>query len=162
FIPTLGEAFKPLLGVNGTVDLPGPTLDQSKFSFSGNLNLVVLTGQTLYRSPANQAAQIAFSDLTFGIDFSPGSPLAKGTVLPLTAAAVPFSMTTLLLENPTEGTTADARVDLQGNLDFSSIGLKSLTVGVTRSDYVYVDQTGVTLSGVDASVSTDFTIFGSE
>src|SRR4051794_28409247 len=58
FTPVVGEAFKPLLSVNGTIHLPGPAVDQSKFSFAGDLDLFVLADQVVYRSPDNQEAEV--------------------------------------------------------------------------------------------------------
>ena len=52
-------------------------------------------------------------------------------------AGLPFLPTDFLLDNPDAGTdTVAAQVDLQGNLDFSSIKLNGLTVGVTGANYV--------------------------
>lgn len=92
-----------------------------------------------------------------------GQSLSSGTAVAFDVASVPFDATNLAF---TGADTTSPAVLLQGNLDFSSIGLWGLTVGVgTAGDGNAVTVTSgsdaaISLSGVEASVNAGFTAYG--
>jgi hypothetical protein len=167
FTPKPAEAFKPLLRITGTIDVPGPTLDQSKFSFLGALSYIGAGGAytEVYDSPSGsqQFSQIAIGDLAgaAGVDLTT-SAFAPG-IQSFSVAGVGFKPSKLLVNNPgaAQGTTVDARVGYQGRVDFSALKLTGLSIGVSGSNFVYTDSDkGTTLTGVDASFSSNFTSGG--
>jgi hypothetical protein len=85
--------------------------------------------------------------------------------LGFSVAKVPFRSTNIRLDNPSGGSTSDARVALQGNLDFADLGsgklgLPGLKVGVTGVNWAYIDENGTTLTGVNATVNGNFSAAG--
>ena len=162
--PTQGEQFKSLISFDGgSVSLPGPTTDQSEFFAAGQLSLFLLkenggNTQTIWNNSQGQI--FTFDDLARSKQaLSPNDgPVA------VQVAKVPFIANNLGLEDPTGGSTADARVALQGSIDFSDlpfgISLPGLKLGVFNNNYVYADENGMTLTGVDASYTNSFKCAG--
>src|SRR5262249_51814293 len=76
-------------------------------------------------------------------------------------AQIPFQIDTVRLNDPDGGTTEDARVGLQGNLKFDLSLMSGLQLGVSGVNYAFVDEKGVTLTGVNASFTfPSFTLAG--
>ncbi|MCR9295532.1 MAG: FG-GAP-like repeat-containing protein [bacterium] len=162
--PVQGEPFKSLVAVNGTVTIYDATPEQ--FFVSGSLSLFVLsdpgTTTEIWYSQDGQ-----FFEANELVE-SPGQQLIPSDdELPIDlikVVEVPFVTKTLLLDNPQGGSTEDARVGLQGELDFAvlggTIGLPGLTVGVSGDDYVWEDENGQILTGVEATVNKNFTVAG--
>jgi hypothetical protein len=160
--PTQSEPFKALLAFNGLVTIPSPTdPNQSGFTAEGKLSLFILdktsTGnQTVIWD--NTDGQIFTVAALTGV----GQQLAPntGTVAQdFKVAQVPFQVDTVRLDMNGD-TTAKARVGLQGDLDFTSLGLTGLTAGVSGVNYALVDENGATLTGVNASISSSFAFAG--
>src|SRR5207237_4582920 len=76
----------------------------------------------------------------------------------ITVASVTFTLSDILLANPGGGSTSDAEIELQGNMSIPDlVGLK---VGVDGSNFVVINENGVSLTGVDASITGNFSAFG--
>jgi hypothetical protein len=159
--PTQTEPLKPLLAFNGLVVVPSPTdQNQSGFSAEGQLSLFIFsdTGTTPVIWDNADGQSFSVSALT-GV----GQQLAPNTG-PVTqdfkVAKVPLQVGSVRLDNPDGGSTEDARVGLQGELDFTSLGLTGLKAGVSGVNYALVDENGATLTGINASYNTSFSYAG--
>jgi hypothetical protein len=160
FTPKAGEAFTPLLSINGKVRIPDPNNPQyPQFSFTGEIDLFELSDAPLFKTPnEGDFTVVPFLNLTFkGVDLST-EELAPGVQTLDNVAGVDFITTTLYLFNPDAGTdTGSSQVGLQGQLDMSKLGLTGLKVAVSSfNNYVLIDKTGVSLTGVDTSISANF------
>jgi hypothetical protein len=144
------------------VTIPSPTNpDQSGFMAEGKLSLFVLDKTTTGNQTViwdNTDGQIFTVSALTGV----GQQLAPntGTVTQdFKVAQVPLQVDSVRLDMNGD-TTANARVGLQGDLDFTSLGLTGLKAGVSGVNYALVDENGATLTGVNASISSSFSFAG--
>src|SRR5262249_54079644 len=102
--------------------------------------------------------EVTFVDLTYNGVALNTDELKPGVQTLGNVAGVDFITASLYLFSPDAGTdTVNSQVGLQGNLDFGKQGLIGLKVAVNSfNNYVLIDKTGVSLTGVDASLSASF------
>ncbi|MHC5536888.1 FG-GAP-like repeat-containing protein [Singulisphaera rosea] len=166
YAPTESEAFNPLLSTDGLVTVANPeatsfTIAPAENASSANLSLYSLTANPTFWTTTSTAT-FNISDLTS----TTGQSLGAGSAQALTVADIPFDATNLSFTIPSGSNTSQAEVLLQGNLDFTSIGLSGLEVGVgTAGDGNNVVVTtgssaSMILTGVEASLDASFTAYG--
>jgi hypothetical protein len=129
----------------------GVTVSISVFTLSAN--------PTIWMSSSQDPVVFDADDLVSGgHSFADDGGEAEGiTVAGLSDA---FFTTNLALAEGENG--GDDLVNLQGHLDFGSIGISGLTVAVDDTNDVAIDSgtKDVTLTGVEAQVEDDFTVAG--
>ncbi|MFM8932982.1 MAG: hypothetical protein ACKOS8_14035 [Gemmataceae bacterium] len=146
FNPTGTEAFRSLVTLTGDAVIdPVQTLLQFKGTGSFPSSL----------------GQVDFWNATSLSSFDIQKMVAGGeTILPrvFAVAGLDFQPGKLLFENPNGGSTEDARLAAQGSLQFSH--LPGFSLAVDGSNKVFIDPAGVTLTGIAASLSSDFKAAG--
>src|SRR5262249_40505650 len=155
--PAQGEAFTPLVNINTpltdgsvsfTVDTPDPRFTVTNATVQAVVQgLPLLTLWSTTSSFTFDAAALA----------STGVPLAAGAV-PFPTNEGQFTLTNRRCADPTGGSTEDAQIMLQGSL--SNPVLVGLNMTVTGSNFLILDQTGLTLTGVDKAVSGGLSVGG--
>jgi hypothetical protein len=166
YAPTRSEPFNPLLSTDGLVTVPiNPTATSFTIGPAAGTASASLGLDSLGADPTFWTTS---STTTFdaGALTSTGQALDPAGALPITVADVPFDATNVALAIPSGASTSQAEVLLQGNLDFSSLGLEGLDVGVGTggdgNDVVVSSgpSSAITLTGVEASVGASFSAFG--
>ena len=149
------------------VDLTGPgggqlaidTADPSEFELTGGA-LRVIAGSTDNGSPIWQAP-----NATTPVDFDfarfingSGVALSEATARPFTVAGVSFQVNTIGLALATGADPSTGQVKMQGGLTlpaFRNWDLSRFAVRVDGPNFVIVDQTGTTLTGVRAGGTSE-------
>ncbi|MCA9109671.1 MAG: hypothetical protein KDA52_06970 [Planctomycetaceae bacterium] len=162
YTPTGGEEFNPLLAINGRVTLYGAGTNSTTFSIemdgedAATIGIIPLASNpTVWKSEELTTLDAAMLVLESGQDLDADD--SEGVAL---VASIPFFTTNISFVDPANDETSNAQVNLQGSFDFSDIGLSALKVGVTGDNDINVasDTKTVTLTGVDASLTTNFTV----
>jgi hypothetical protein len=150
--PTGGEAFTPLVDIQGAVSfttgLPDPTFQLTDAEIDA----------TAQESPDTILWQ-AQGPTTFSVqDLTGGGADLGGNGQMFQVSYANFTPNNLRFADP-DGDTADAQVRLQGSLGFDQ--LPGLSVPVTGNTFVSLDQTGVNLTDFQgAAVTTPFSVYG--
>jgi hypothetical protein len=134
--PTKGEAFTPLVDIQGSVVIP-TDVHAPAFSVTGATLAAPVQGASsliLWQSPGVVSFSVA--ELT-----TTGRSLADGGQV-FSFDGANFTPNSLLLFNPNGGGTGDAQVRLQGSLGIEQ--LKGLDEPVAGSNFLVLDQVGVT------------------
>lgn len=152
FAPASGETFVPLIqiagdGTENTVSFDESSSDPS-FNVSGTIGAIISgTDITLWSG----STSLNVSALTSGqIGLSVGESFS--------VAGVSFALTSIGLDDPAGAGTDDSIIQLQGSLSVPS--LAGLEIEVDGGNYVEIDQSGVSLTGVSATISQPFQVFG--
>ncbi|WP_148598180.1 SdrD B-like domain-containing protein [Aquisphaera giovannonii] len=166
YAPTQGEAFNPLLSTDGLVTIPAADATSFTIAPAQGETTASLTLCSLSANPAFWATSSAATFDIGSLTSSAGQSLGAGAAQALTVSDVPFDATNLAFTIPTGADTSQAEVLLQGNLDFSCIGLVGLQVGVGTAgdgnDLVVTSgaSASMTLTGVESSLQASFSAYG--
>ena len=150
FTPLGAEAFKPLFSTPGAVSFTQGSLTPT-FSIDGDViaNVPVI----------NKSFTILTGHHDFDVTALVNSKLAELDGKAITVAGATFTLGSVRLESPSSTDTSAARIDLQGSLVIPQLAGLTLTVGGTNQ--VIIDtSTGVSLTGLSASITAPFTAFG--
>ena len=150
FTPIGAEAFKPLVSTPGTVT----------FTQGTNTPTFAIDGDVVANVPViNKSFTLLSGHHDFDVTALVNSGLTELDGKAITVAGATFTLGSVRLESPSDTSTSAARIDLQGSLVIAQLAGLNLTVN--GANQVIIDtSTGVSLSGLSASVTSPFTAFG--
>lgn len=146
YAPTTGEAFTPLLHVEGQLSFDVSDVSPA-FMIQNSKVTTIVSGAPSEVLMKNATASFAVGGLTGAA----GVTVTSG-VQPFYVSGVPFIAGNIRFDNPNGGTTTDAQIKLQGSVQFEK--LDNLKVSVANNNYVIFDETGLQLTGVQESIDT--------
>ncbi|WZP00312.1 SdrD B-like domain-containing protein [Isosphaeraceae bacterium EP7] len=149
FAPTQGEAFTPLVEIDGSVSFDTGSAD-STFEIAGSTIRTKLDAGDVLVPLFQGTRSFNVGDLV-----GPGVSLV-GDAVSVAGASLAFDE--FRFNNPGSIDTTDSRVQLQGALTLPTF--VGLTIEVDDSNYVNVAHSGISLTGVSATLTQTFSIAG--
>jgi hypothetical protein len=141
------STFLPVYTVNGDVSFD--TSNATQFTFDGSISTAALAGgQPVAVTPSQPSTTLQVSDL-----LGTGANLTGADSVKV--AGVPLQIASIGLAQVSSAPVAALRGQLQLDLDGTT-----LTVGVNQTNYVYVANNSVQMTGAAVSVTTSFEVAG--